>query len=354
MKVWIDVLTPKQALFYWALSKVLQKRSIEVITTSRDYEQVNWMWSHLGIKPLVFGEYGGSTLYGKLLASSERQLRLVKLIGEEDVSVGISSGSIEACRICYGLKVPHVLSSDTPHSPINRMCVPLSESITSPYVIPKESWTRYGISPSRIFTYRALDPYAWLIRYRDLIDVNLPKPLQDGYALVRVPESTASYLTGKGLEETVALVKSLIEFWDGKVLVMTRFSSESLELRKSLRDPSIKFLSKPVLALPLIKNAEVVICGGGTIAQEAALLGRPTVLFYPGEVPEVHKFLLRKGLIDYVGPGQLRELRDVIERLTSAPVKRTLRERARSLISSMEDPALLIYKVIERVVNGGQ
>lgn len=348
MRVWIDVLTPKQALFFWAVSRSLFKKGHDVLMTTRSYEQLDWIWGYLGISPEIVGSYGGATLLGKLVASSKRQLMLLRVLKGMDVSIALSSGSMELCRICYGLKVPHVLASDTPHSPVNRMCVPLSELIATPFAIPKEEWVIGRTSAPRVFRYRALDPYAWIIRYRDLVKNSSDSHRSENYALLRMPETMASYLSGKGFEEAIRIVRALKKFWDGDIVLLPRYREEIRELEKLVGDRRVKILKRPRLALQLIRSANIVLCGGGTMAQESALLGKPTIMFYPGKLPTVHQFLAKKGLIRYISPKEVERLRQIVESMTEESNRRFLERTAERLLSRMEDPADYICRLLER------
>jgi Uncharacterized protein conserved in archaea len=135
VKVLFDVLTPKQALLFWAVGEELRKRGAEVSYVGRKYLQLGWVERYLRLRMKRLGVFGGGTLEGKLLASTERQ----RLLAEELISVTpdvtVSSGSVELCRVSTGLGVKHVLVSDSPHSPVNRIAVPLSELIATPFYV---------------------------------------------------------------------------------------------------------------------------------------------------------------------------------------------------------------------------
>ncbi len=69
MKVWIDVLTPKHALFFEPLYRDLARDGHELLLTTRTYREAQ---EALELKRLPFrvvGEHGGASRYGKLLAS---------------------------------------------------------------------------------------------------------------------------------------------------------------------------------------------------------------------------------------------------------------------------------------------
>ncbi|MEM2777002.1 MAG: DUF354 domain-containing protein, partial [Candidatus Bathyarchaeia archaeon] len=75
MKVWIDILTPKQALFFMELSSKFEEQGHQVITTTRRYREVNQLLSIKGLKAKVIGEHGGRKLFKKLISSAERIIK---------------------------------------------------------------------------------------------------------------------------------------------------------------------------------------------------------------------------------------------------------------------------------------
>jgi len=339
---WIDVLTPKQALFFWPVAELLERRGLEVLLTARRYEQLDWLLRLLRLDATVIGRFGGEGLYEKLRSSTDRQRLLIRLIGGRVPSIAMSSGSLEVVRICFGLQISHLLVSDSPHSPVNKLCAPLSDKILTPFAVPRADWMVWGVSRAVILRYRALDPVAWIRRY-SLLEGLAPRPPSGEYALVRVPEYKASYIRGRGLSETVEVVRRVARVFD-RVLVMCRYRGEARMLRPRV-PRSARLIVKPVLALPFIRRAAIVFSGGGTLAQEAALLGRPTVLFYPGETPAVHRYLASRGLLRVLKRGEYAVIERLCEDLASSRVARVLRVRAERLAAGMEDPALFVARI---------
>ncbi len=351
VRVLFDVLTPKQALLFWAVGKELERMGVEVRYVGRRYSQLGWVerYLRLGIKEL--GEFGGGTLEGKLLASTERQ----RLLAEEVISlrpeVTVSSGSVELCRVAYGLGLKHVLVSDSPHSPVNRIAVPLSELVATPQYIPVSEWRRWCTPGVELVRYRALDPIAW-IRRLDEADFDEPRPEGD-YFLVRPTEHMASYSLGKGLEETVRVVEGLLASSDARVLVMARYP-EDVEVLGRFSGGRVEVIAEPRLALPLVKGALAVFSGGGTMAQEAALLGVPVFSYYPGELPAVHRFLLRRGLLRVMEGLSRESIGKAVELANDRRFRRRLEEKARRTREKMEDPARAIAESVIGLAEGGR
>src|SRR2546428_10500372 len=102
MKVWIDVLTPKHALFFEPLYRDLARDGHELLLTTRTYREAE---EALELKRLPFhvvGEHGGATRYGKLLASGRRVVKLAQLIENWSPDTAVSFSSPNATLAASG------------------------------------------------------------------------------------------------------------------------------------------------------------------------------------------------------------------------------------------------------------
>ena len=115
MKIWFDILTPKQYLFFEYFIQKLRKQH-KIIATSRKYEQVNGIRKFGTINPMIIGKHGGKDNVGKLLASLDRTRLLTKKIEKDKPNLLVSFCSPEASRVAYGLGIPHIAFSDSPHA----------------------------------------------------------------------------------------------------------------------------------------------------------------------------------------------------------------------------------------------
>lgn len=199
MKVWLDVLTPKQANFLCELQHRLVAKGFKTFLTTRQYREVNELLELKGTKAIQVGRHGGGELKDKLLESSRRVSDLTQVIEDLKPDVAISFSSPEAARVAFGLKIPHFCVSDSPHADaVCRLTIPLSQKLFTPWVIPVQAWL-YGAAPRDVVRYKALDPIIWLSSYKsskeafDGLKLDRNKPI----LVVRTPEEFAAYLTEK-------------------------------------------------------------------------------------------------------------------------------------------------------------
>ena len=355
-RIWFDILTPKHFWFFTSLAEAMRVKGYEILVTARRYEQLTPLLEAYGRRDIhIVGEYGGGTLAGKLRRSIERSLELMAIVEDLAPDCCVSSGSPEASRIAYGLGMPHILISDTPHSPVNPLTAPISRLVMSPWVIGRDVWRRYGVPDDRIVLYRGLDPLAWLEGFQPnrscLRDFSLR---EDGYILVRPPEYKAAYLAGKvDMDVFTSFCSRLVDIKnDYEIVLLPRYLDEVEYLRTRLGG-LVKIIERPVYGPSILYYSSLLVGGGGTMTQEAALLGVPNLSVYPLEPPPSIKYLADEGLVRlapdlddalaYIG-SILPDLKGMRERLE---------RRAEKVRSGMVDPKLEITVALERVVSSG-
>jgi predicted glycosyltransferase len=347
MLIWMDILSPKQLLLFTSLAERFKELGHSVLLTSRSYIQLDELletsFRDWGI--IRVGEWGGGSLEGKLRASIERMRLLLDVVAGERPDLCFSSGSPEAARIAYGLGMPHLLISDTPHSPVNRLTAPLSKRVLTPWLIPLREWVEAGASRSMIARYRALDPCFWLGGFKP--DKSALGDLEEGrYVLFRMPETQAAYLKA-GDREFLELAERIAGILgDMKLIILCRYV-EQAELARRILGGRAVIVDKLVLGASLIAFSAAFIGGGGTMTQEASLLGVPAISIYPGELPAALKFLERRKLLVHLrDPGAVTQtMAKLLKRLDI--VRDSWRRRAQNLWRSLEDPFRVVLREVE-------
>ena len=89
MKVWIDVLTPKQANFFAELQRRLNVKGFKTLLTTREYREVNELLELRNVKSIQVGRHGGGALQEKLVESSKRISALAKVVEEHDPRLSV-------------------------------------------------------------------------------------------------------------------------------------------------------------------------------------------------------------------------------------------------------------------------
>jgi predicted glycosyltransferase len=353
MKVLIDILTPKQCLFFGRLKEYLEERGDEVLLTAREHREVLGLLKLMGMEATVVGRYGGGTLRGKLEASAERILGLIPIVEGWKPDAIVSFTSPDAARVAFGLGIPHICVNDSPHAEgVLRLVLSISNLLFTPKIIPKSLYTRFGIEAHRIIQYNALDPMAWLKDFKpnpsvlNSLGLDGEKPI----VTIRPEESYASYLLGKVGDRTQAhrLIEKLLESRiDAQLIVIPRYEEHLESLKRDYGD-RIFLCTSVVDGASLLYYSSIFLGAGGTMTAEAALLGTPTVSCYPGEPYIVERYLVRQGLVKRAKG--LEEAVAYVKLVLRRPedFKERHRERARRLLQTMEDPVEVIAESLRK------
>jgi predicted glycosyltransferase len=349
VKIWIDILTPKQALFFAPAVQELTKRGHEVKLTSRQYPEAEAVLHMLDLDAEVVGRHGGGTLAGKLEASAERVLKLARFVEREAPDAALCFASPECARVAFGLNIPLFCVNDSPHSDkVARLTTPLATTLFTPWVIPLSIWVGYGISRDRVVAYRALDPAAWL--KRSLQPKGEPKLAQidrsKKVVAIRLEESQAYYLRPDNLKWTTSVIDSLLsEAAEANLLILSRNQAQREALKKKYGD-KLTILEEPYFGPTLLKSVDLFVGMGGTMTAEAALMGVPTISAQRIGRLYTEEYLVKQGLV--VKPGSPEAVAKAAkEMLRDTKLRAQLQAKARKILSRMEDPVEKIVSTIE-------
>ena len=343
MKVWFDVLTPKQLLFFEPMIKRIKKNHT-VLCTSRDYQQVTQLAKIRDLKLKIIGKHGGTKRHDKLNASLHRSKSLSLRIKQFSPDITVSFCSPEAARVSYGLGISHICFSDSPHATaVMRLVVPLVQKLLIPWIIPKKEFTKFGIDNKDIVSYRAID--AAIIAKRKISKNNKTRSKKNvrKIILVRVEEEYASYSTKR--RPAIPIIKEILKnFSNEEIVVMGRYSSQVKHLEQVF-GKKIRVLNKVVDSKKLLENTDVFIGSGGTMTAESALLGIPTISY--NAVPNIiEAYLVKKKLvIRKTNPKQIANSIEKILRSSNLGIKK----RSKKMMNSMEDPYLTLVKTMKSV-----
>ena len=339
MKIWIDVLTPKQLLFSEPMIKALGKKH-KILCTSRSYGEVSKLAKIRRFKLISVGKHGGDKKYTKLDASVYRMGKLLPIIQKFQPELTISYCSPEAARISYGLGIRHVAFCDSPHAEsVMKLTLPLIQKLLIPWVIPKREFSRYGIPEKDIIPYKAID--AAVTIKRKTIQKRLPftKPGRKNI-VIRVEEEQASYTSKSSV--IIPIIKKITEkFGDENIVILGRYDDQVKSLQSAVGGKAL-VLKMSFDGKILLEKADVFVGSGGTMTAESALMGVPTISY--NAVPNiVEKYLVRSNLVKReTNPHKIIKQFEKIFGSSTTGYK----NRAKTNLKSMEDPIQKLISII--------
>jgi predicted glycosyltransferase len=340
-------------MFFSKLSEELEKRGHRVFRTTRRYREVQHLLKLKGVDAKVVGEHGGKELIGKLKASAQRTLELASVFEEIEPDVAVSFSSPEMARVSYGLKVPHICVNDSPHAEaVARLTVPLSERLLTPRIIPKRSWTKYGIPSEKIVQYDALDPWVWLKDFKPDERILKKLGLDESKPILtfRTEETFAAYLLGKTQKEMtiIPIIEKILEEKKAlQIVAVPRYKEQIKALHEVFKD-RIAICELVVDGPSLLNYSSVFVGAGGTMSAEAALLGVPTFSCYPGEPFLVERYLIRKKLVTRETDPDKRVNR-ILATLSNVDSERKRQSaKVQRLVRNFEDPIEIVTGEVEK------
>ena len=340
MKIWIDILTPKQLLFSESMIEKLRKKH-NVLCTSRSYDEVSKLAKIRNFDLVCVGKHGGSEKYGKLEASINRIKKLSLLIDKFSPELAISFCSPEAARVSFGMGIKHIAFCDSPHAnAVMKLTLPLIQKLLIPWIIPKKEFSKYGIDTKNIIQYRAIDASVTIKRSVNQKD-SLPfKNNHKKNILIRVEEEQASY-TQKS-RSVIPIIKEIVNEFNGEnIVILGRYSEQIKNLRK-LFGAKAKILKMSFDGKYLLDNTDIFLGSGGTMTAESALLGVPTISY--NAVPNIiEKYLVKNNLVKReTNP---KKINNIIKEFFESSDD-NYRKRTRKILNNMEDPIQKLVQVI--------
>lgn len=347
IRIWFDVLTPKQALFCAKIAEKLPSKNFAISYTTRDYSEVTEKLNQLGITAEIIGRHGGADIYEKLLASAERVVTLAKHVQTLKPDIAFAFASPESARVAFGLGLPYFTANDSPHSRfVAKLTIPFALKLFTPWFMIN-AWKSQDVPAHKIIPYHSLDPVAWLDNFTPepqvLKDLGLTP--ESEFVVIRPEEAQASYLQGLAEEAspvtTPVISRILEEFPDIAIVVLCRYPTQRKAMRTRFGNQII--LPDGVVDAPsLLTSALLLVGAGGTMNQEASLLGVPVISSYPGTELETERFLTKKQLL-YRVPDPLKAAEKAAEILAHrTQFLQDHQVRSRKLMSEMENPSEVI------------
>ncbi|HEV3433326.1 MAG TPA: DUF354 domain-containing protein [Nitrososphaera sp.] len=339
MKIWFDILTPKQVMFFKRAVNLLKDSGHDVLCTSRKYREAVELARIKKLDLTLVGSHGGSDRYYKLRESAHRTYELAEVIKQFEPDSAITFSSPEGSRVAFGLGITHIGFNDSPHAEaVAKLTIPLINKLYCPWVIPRLAWSHYGIAKKNVVQYRALDVAAWLKHHDNHDDNDISEINQDKkkMILIRLEESKASYIVDNKASATKMIDSFVAKLWQStNIVILCRYEDQIAEV-ESRYGNKVYVLRDVVDGTALVKSADLFVGAGGTMTAEAALLGKPTISIAPIHY-YVEQYLIKTGLARRANnPKSLVRLG--MKMISDERYIQTQKKRALRVLRGMEDP----------------
>lgn len=323
MKIWYDACTGKHVRYGVAIARRFKALGHEVVLTTRKHPDTLPLAKLLSEDFIVVGKYDPISPISRLRESGKRQLLFCEMFRTETPDIAISHGSVELCRVAFGLGIPTISTHDAPHAEaVNRLTLPLIDVLVVSKAIPEKHLRRY--CAKRIVKFDGVDEVAWMKDFKPKTRFDYESPL----IVVRQLETKAAYVEGK-IDVNEEITRKLTSL--GKVVFLPRYDKKA---RKGLVVPK-GFVD----SASLVAQSDLVVSVGGTISREAALQGTPSIVIPLIGRSYVNDYLSKKGFPLFTVKSQ--EVLDYAKRYLGE------KQDAKPLLAKLENPIDMIERVVQ-------
>lgn len=292
--IWIDIGTPKYAMFFSKMIPLLKERGHKLLVTTRyapHYTEAKEILDLQNIEHEVLGEYGGQTLLDKFKSRILRQKEFLDLFEQVGVPKMLICGAVvDSVHVAYGLGIPVVNIYDTPSvthpgdlknpknlTQVARLTLPYSTLFFYPYIFPREMFNNLTLNDEQLIPYDFIDVCIWMkdvvaqekndFRVRYGLDTSKPT------VMIREEEYKAHYVQNK-LPTLYNAIYKLKKELNANLVIMPRYEKESLKKDFGTFATVLEDKLKPEEFYPFI---DLFIGGGGTMNLESVYYGIPTI-----------------------------------------------------------------------------
>lgn len=295
MKIWVDIATPPQVLFFRPIINEFKRRGYELIITTRHSTETVPLADKYGLSHTPIGAHGGGSLSGKGAAIVWRALKLVWFLRREKISIAVSHGSYSQALAGALMRVPVVALADYEGHPGGAVVCRIARKILVPDVFAKESLYRHGASADQIEAYSGLKEDVYLAGFKPdpsfLEKVGIPS---DKILVTMRPASeVAAYhqFENPFFEEVMQHISKQPNTF---IVVLPR-TSDQRQRYETQRLPNILMPDQVLDGPNLIYYSDLVVGAGGTMNREAKALGTPVYNMFKGELGSVDRYLINLG-----------------------------------------------------------
>ena len=196
---------------------------------------------------------------------------------------------------------------------------------------------KYGINENQIFKFDGFKEDIYIADYEP--DPNFLDSLPFSEFITIRPENLkASYVP----EDSVSIVPELFKtFKDENILFIPRYPEEK-EYAKGYSNIFIP--EGPLKGLDVVNYTKAMLTGAGTFAREAALLGRPSVSFFPGEVFLTVDIIMQEKGWEF----KSRDPKAIREYLKTAQFRASQQERSKGVLKEV---TVILDEIITKEFN---
>ena len=301
MRVWFDIDNAPHAHVLAPFIQLAADTKCTTIISARKRPEIQEICRLKNMTATTVGFDTPRHLIGKILCTVWRSLLLCGHLRRQRIAFSISSS--RSCALASKLLgIPAFVICDFEHAALGLFAA-CNAILVAPRIIPLAKLESHGFAAERIMQFDGLKEEFYLPTYpyqaRDTWGhaFDPERPL----AVIRPESNTAHYRTGDPSYLTRHLCAALSAA-NVQCVFAPRNQGQFALLQALIRQYALDgvVLSKPIDGPSLIRGADMVFSGGGTMIREAAVLGTPAYSFFSGEIGAIDAYLEQHGRLTFL------------------------------------------------------
>ncbi len=305
MRIWVDLATPPQVIFFRPILACLKQKGHESLVTAQDYAQTIPLVERYNLSADRIGRHGGYGLRRKAVASLDRARQLMfwaRSHGPIDLAVSHNSYTQALAARILGIRTVNLM--DYEHQPMNHLSFRLAHRVIVPECFPEEVVGRCGASKKTV-RYPGFKEQVYLSDFYPVeCHIKELEVLPGRITIAMRPPSTwTMYHLGVKNRLFDNLLSMLAERDDTFIILLPRIPEQGEAVRRQGL-PNVWIPPRPLDGPTLVYVSDMVISGGGTMNREAAVLGTPAYTVFMGKSAAVDRELMRCGRMIGISSGR--------------------------------------------------
>lgn len=296
MRIWIDLATPPQVIFFRPILNWIDRKGHELLITAQDYAQTIPLAERYNLPVNRIGQHGGHGIRRKAVASLSRAEHLVRWArARRPIDLAVSHNSYTLALAARTLGIRTVNLMDYEHQPMNHLSFRLAHRVIVPECFPEEIVARCGALKKTI-RYPGFKEQVYLSDFvpsgSSLDEIQFP---QGRVTIAMRPPSTWTMYHLAVRNPLFDELLSMLANRDDTFIILLPRIPEQGEMVRRQRYSNVWIPPRPLDGPTLVYAVDMVISGGGTMNREAAVLGTPAYTVFMGKSAAVDRELMRLG-----------------------------------------------------------
>lgn len=335
--IWIDLDNTPHVMIFKPIIDELEKRGYHILLTAREAFQVCALADLFGLRYQKIGRHYGKHKLLKMAGLFIRSSQLAKYIAHARPALALSHGSRSQLALAKAMGIPSVLLLDYEYARFLSFSHP--DWVMMPEIISMNHFPR----STKVIKYPGIKEHIYIPSFRPNPNIRAELGIEADQvvAIVRPPANEAHYHN----PESEQLFSAVMEYLVAATYVTTILLPRNQKQQQTIYERWKCWLDCKRIMIPdhalngldLIWHSDLVICGGGTMGREAAVLNVPAYSIFRGHQGAVDQYLASTGRLT------------LIETQKDIPSKINLIRRRRNEAPSPSDSSTLTT-IVDQIV----